>query len=80
MTEFEASQLLVFHLESHEEVLKSLRLIPAFRVEMSSWSEAISISVMELLDRKLLVSQMVIASALGTSHSEVVVLYVYSMT
>ena len=59
--EFEASQLFVFHLESQEEVLKSLRLIPALRVEISSWSEAISKSVIELLDRKLFVSQMVVS-------------------
>ena len=59
-------------------MLKSLRLIPALRVDMSSWSEAISKSVMELLDRKLLVSQMVIVSAVVIL--ELVALYVYSMT
>ena len=59
--EFEASQLFVFHLESHDEVLKSLRLIPALSVEMSSWSEVISRSVIELLDRKLFVSQTVLS-------------------
>ena len=58
--ELEASQLLVFHLESHDDVDRSLRLIPALRVEIRSWSDDISKSVIELLERKLLVSHRVV--------------------
>ena len=59
---FDARVFAVDHLESHVEVAKSLRFIPAFSVEMSNWFPIICKSVILLLARKLLVSQWVLSA------------------